>query len=104
MTVEPLSVEAAATFRLAYPAADGLDSGERDLSAHAATRSDDFLLCSCDKAAVVAAHALGWLDRVISLDELTQAVGARPNPRLKVQFTKARMAKWRTSLMLGGQI
>ena len=61
MTVEPLRAEAAAAFRLAYPAADGLDPGERDLLAHATTRSDDFQVCSCDKAAVAAAHALGWL-------------------------------------------
>src|SRR5688572_14638873 len=57
-TILPLPPEAAASFRLSYPAADGLDPGERDLLALASTRADDFQLCSCDKAAVVAAHAL----------------------------------------------
>lgn len=104
MTVAPLSPEVAAAFRLTYPAADGLDPGERDLLAHATTRSDDFQVCSCDKAALVATHALGWLDRMVSLEAVAMTVGARPNPALKVQFTEARMGQWRTSLMLGGPI
>jgi hypothetical protein len=104
LTVAPLSDEERATFRLAYPAADGLDPGERDLLAHAMTRADDFQVCSCDKAAVVAAHAMGWLDRVIPLEAVADSVGARPNPRLKIQFTEARMGQWRTSLRLGGPI
>ena len=104
MTVNPLPASAAAAFGLRYPAADGLDPGERDLLALTATRTDAFSLCSCDKAAVVAAHALGWLDRVISLEALASSVGARPNPGLKAQFTEARMGQWRTSLVLGGPI
>lgn len=104
ITVTPLSDVQRAAFRLEYPAADGLDPGERELLAHAMTRTDDFQLCSCDKAAVVAAHALGWLDRVVSLEAVTTSVGARPNPKLKVQFTEARMGQWRTSLRLGGPI
>ena len=66
------------------------------------TRTDEFQVCSCDKAALVAAHALGWLDRVVALEAVATGVGARPNPRLKVQFTEARMVQWRTSLKLGG--
>lgn len=104
MTVEPLPAPTAASFRLTYFAADGLDPGERDLLALATTRTDAFSLCSCDKAAVVAAHVLGWLDRVISLETLARSVGVRPNPGLKVQFTEARMGQWRTSLLLGGAI
>ncbi len=104
ITVAPLSNEARAELRIRYPAADGLDPGESDLLAHAMTRSDDFQLCSCDKAAVVAADAFGWLDRVVSLEAVAASVGARPNPRLKVQFTETRMSQWRTSLELGGPI
>jgi hypothetical protein len=103
-TVEPLSAEGAVTFRLNYPAADGLDPGERDLLALAYGWGCDFVLCSCDKAVVVAAHTLGWLDRVISLEALSATVGARPNPPLKPQFTEARMSQWRTSLLFGGPI
>lgn len=94
----------AADLRLRYAAADGLDAGERDLLAHATNRSDHFELCSCDKAAVVAAAALGWLDRVVSLEAVASSVGARPNPALKLQFTESRMSQWRTSLTLGGRI
>lgn len=104
ITVAPLSDVQRAAFRLQYPAADGLDPGERDLLAHAMTRTDDFHVCSSDKAAVVAAHALGWLDRAVSLEAVATSVGARPNPKLKVQFTEARMGQWRTSLRLGGPI
>ncbi len=104
ITVEPVAPEVNAAFRLAYGAADGLDPGERDLLAHATTRTDEFHLCSCDKAAVVAAHAQGWLDQVISLEAVATSVGARPRAALKVQFTEARMSQWRTSLRLGGPI
>jgi hypothetical protein len=104
MTIEPLPPAAAAQFRLAYPAADGLDPGERDLLALSTTLEGEFRLCSCDKAAVVAANALGLLDRMVSLEALAESVGARPNPRVRVQFTEARMGQWRTALMFGGAI
>lgn len=104
ISVVPLKDVERAALRLQYPAADGLDPGERDLLAQAMTRTDDFQVCSCDKAAVVAAHALGWLDRVVSLEAVASTVGARPNPKLKVQFTEARMGQWHTSLRLGEPI
>ena len=102
--VEPLPLEAAVRFRLEYANADGLDPGERDLLALAYGWNCEFELCCCDKAAVVAAHTLGWLDRVTSLEFLGGSVGARPNPALRSQFTEARMGQWRTSLLLGGPI
>lgn len=104
MTIAPLPHEAGAQFRLAYPGADGLDPGERDLIALGTVQQDAFCLCSCDKAAVVAANALGWLDRVISLEALAESVGVRPNPPLKSQFTEARMRQWRSPLLFGGAI
>jgi len=102
--VEPLSIVVAAGFRLRYPGADGMDPGERDLLALAASRADDFELCSCDKAAVVAAKAVELLDRTVSLEAVAAGVGARPNPPFKSQFTESRMSQWRTALMLGGTI
>ena len=68
------------------------------------TLTDEFRLCSCDKAAVVAAHALGLLARVLSLEALAESVGARPNPQVRAQFTETRVRQWRTSLLLGGAI
>ena len=101
-TVESLPPLAAATFRLKYPDADGLDAGERDLLALASTRTDDFRFCSCDKAAVRAAHALGRIDRLVSLEAIANSVGARPT--LRVQYTEARLSEWRTKVALGVRI
>ena len=103
LTVESLSNEAAARLRLEYPEADGLDPGERDLLAHAVERAGAFQLCSCDKAAVRAAHALGLSERVVSLEAVARSVGARPSPDLRVQFTETTLRAWRTALLLGGQ-
>jgi hypothetical protein len=102
LEVRPLSKLESAQFRLRYPDADGMDAGERDLLAHATTRTDDFAICSSDKAAVRAAHAFGWLDRLVSLESLASSVGARPKPPVRAQFTESRMSEWRTALRLGG--
>jgi hypothetical protein len=102
LQVQSVSTLESARFRLKYSDADGMDAGERDLMAHAATRTDDFAICSSDKAAVRAAHAFGWLDRLVSLESLAASVGARPRPSLRAQFTESRMSEWRTTLRLGG--
>jgi hypothetical protein len=99
--VDAVAPVAAAAFRLQYPDADGLDDGERALLAHAARLAEPFEICSCDKAAVRAAHALGWLDRVVSLESLAGRCGARANPPLRRQFTEAVLSEWRTKLALG---
>ena len=104
VTVAPVSRLEAAAFRLGYPDADGMDAGERELLAHARARTDDFQLCSCDKAAVRAAHALGWSDRLVSLETVAAAVGVRPSPSLKPQYSEGRLSQWRMSLALGGPI
>ncbi|MDE2661688.1 MAG: hypothetical protein OXI39_01620 [Gemmatimonadota bacterium] len=98
--VRPLPVAADITFRLQYPDAYRLDPGERDLLALACTLSDDFALCSCDRAAVGAAHALGWLDRVVSLQALATSLGVRPCRPFKRQYTERQLEIWRTSLLL----
>jgi len=103
-TIRALEPAAAAEFRLRYPNADGLDAGERDLLALAATLTEVFEVCCADKAALVAANALEWLGRVVSLEAVAKSIGARPNPELKRQFTEAQMRAWRTSLDLGGPI
>lgn len=104
LEVRSVSKLGSAQLRLRYPDADGMDPGERDLLAHAATRTDDFAICSSDKAAVRAAHAQGWLDRVVSLESLAGSVGARPKPPLRAQFSESRMSEWRTALRLGGSL
>lgn len=100
--VRSLSPAAAATFRLQYADADRLDPGERDLLALAYALEEDFELCGCDRAAVAAAHALGWLDQVVSLQALATSVGARPRRPFRRQYTDRELAGWRTTLMLAG--
>ncbi len=99
--VKALSDADRAEFQLRYPGAQRLDRGERDLLAFASSLQGDFMLCSCDKAAVVAAHALGLLDRVVSLEALAESVGARPNRAFKRQYTEQLLGIWRTSFLLG---
>lgn len=104
MDVRVLSLVDAARFRLEYPDADGMDPGERDLIALARTLGGEFSVCSCDKACVRAAHAIGAVEGLLSLETLLDSVGCRARPSLKVQFTEARLSQWRTTLMLGGSI
>lgn len=99
-TVRPLPTAADATFRLQYPDAYRLDAGERDLLALAYMLAGDFALCSCDKAAVTAAHTLGWLDQVVSLEALAANVGVRPRRPFRRQYTVKQLDIWRTSLIL----
>lgn len=99
-TVRPLPSKADVTFRLQYPDAYRLDAGERDLLALAFVLTDGFLLCSCDRAVLTAAHALGWLDRIVSLEALATSVGGRPRRPFKRQYTETQLDIWRTSQIL----
>ena len=84
-----------------YPDADRLDVGERHLWAHALGRNDEWLAACSDRAAVNAAVQLGWGDRLVSLEELVTAAGARSALRsLKGQFSSARLSEWRTAALL----
>ena len=80
-------------FQLSYPGAQRLDPGERDLLALALSLQGDFKLCCCDKAAVVAAHALGLLDHVVSLERLADSVGGQPQRAFKRQYTEQLLAR-----------
>lgn len=81
------------------PESDGLDDGERDLFAHLIGRTDEFLLSCADRAAVKIACALGWKDRIHSLEKMAEAAGARP--RLKSHFTEGWLSEVRTRFLLG---
>ena len=92
-----------AAFKLSYADADGLDPGEHDLLAHAHSRSDQaWVVCSPDKASIRAAVALGFGDRLCSLEELAAAVGARPRPCLRSHFRTEWLASFRTKVRLEG--
>lgn len=84
-----------------YPDADRLDAGERHLWAHALERNDEWLAACSDRAAVNAAVRLRWEDRLISLEELVSAAGARSAlKRLKEQFSSARLSAWKTAALI----
>ena len=84
-----------------YPDADRLDSGERHLWAHALSRTDTWFATCSDRAAVNAAVRLGWEDRLVSLEELVTAAGARSALRsLKGQFSSTRLSEWRTAALI----
>jgi len=92
-----------AAFKLAYADADGMDPGEHDLVAHACSLPEqDWVLCSPDKASIRAAVALGFGDQVSSLEDLARAVGARPAPPLRRQYTSAWLSSFRTKVVLEG--
>ena len=91
---------------LQYPQCDGLDDGERHLLAWLNRNrvSEALLLLStADKAALVAAAQLGFLDSVVSLEQLASdsgVAGARIRA-LRDQYRKDRLAGIRTKIRLG---
>lgn len=78
--------------------ADALDAGERDLLAHLRGRSDVWLVSCADRAAVNAALVMGFEERLVSLDEIARAAGARPD--LRRHFTEAWLREVRTTFKL----
>ncbi len=77
---------------------DGLDAGEIDLFAHALGRSDAWIASCADRAAVYAALELGWEERLVSLEAMAHAAGAKP--ALKHHFTDRWLKDVRTTYLL----
>jgi hypothetical protein len=105
-TVYPVTAVERVTFAMAYPDAQNMDAGERDLFAHAyarVSRGDAvWILCSADRACVRAAVELRWHERMFSLASLAAAVGANPNPPLLAQHEERWLSQVRTKHLLGG--
>ncbi|NIM18754.1 MAG: hypothetical protein GTO51_00655 [Candidatus Latescibacteria bacterium] len=80
----------------------GLDYGERDLWAHALSRTDEWEAACADRAAVRIAMQLGWGDRLISLEELVERAGIQTKKPLKNHYTKRELGIWRTLFRLDG--
>ncbi len=80
-----------------------MDRGEQELFAHAYEVIDrPWVICSPDKAAVRAAVALGFGDRVCSLEDLVRVVGARLRSPLRRQYTTAWLTSFRSKVLLEG--
>lgn len=88
-----------AALSLTCPDADALGAGERHLFAHAHKRSDAWIATCADRAAVRIAFALGWKERLCSLEVLARPTGAKP--ALKRHFTEDWLSQVRTDFMLG---
>lgn len=91
-----------ARLALDLPTADELDAGERDLFAHTFGRSDAWIGSCADRAALKAAFALGWKDRMVSLEVLARFAGARPD--LKQHFREQWLTDVRTAFVLEGPL
>jgi hypothetical protein len=102
----PVSAVERVTFAMAYPDAENMDAGERDLFAHAFSRVSRgdavWVVCSADKACVRAAVSLGWHERMFSLGALAAAVGVNPHPPLVAQHEERWLSQIRTTFLLGG--
>jgi hypothetical protein len=78
-----------------YPQLANLDAGERDLWVHALVRGDGWILCGPDVASIKFGIHAGHADRLISLEELFERIGYRPQSPLKTAHTK----KWLKDLI-----
>ena len=84
-----------------------LDDDEQQLLAwlycHEVLPSNVIRIATADKAAIMVANQLGWLDAVTSLEELaTQAGVAKTNlNQLKSQYSKSWLTSARTQIRLG---
>lgn len=65
-----------------------LDAGEQALWAHAASRTDAWVLCGPDKASLRIGIRLGLKDRLVSLERLLRDIGFRPRIELKSAYTQ----------------
>ncbi len=85
--------------KLAEP--DRIDMGEKQhLLAYAIAKPDVWYLSASDRAAVRAGNELGFLERFVSLEALTRAVGI--SAQLKNHFTEKWLSALRTDILMGG--
>lgn len=86
----PVSPEQLAIALTRDPEIAFLDAGEKDLWAHAMSRTDAWVLCGPDKASLRIGIRLGLRDRLVSLQRLLDDVGYRPKVDLRLPYTQ----KW----------
>jgi hypothetical protein len=93
--------QALARLTVRAPSTAFLDPGERHLWAHALGRTDAWLASTADAAAIGAAVGLQWEDRLVSLEQLLDACGARSSAtKLNKQFRTEQLSGWRTAALL----
>jgi hypothetical protein len=87
-------------FLTSDPRGSKLDPGERDLLAYALSQKEAWLLCDPDKAAILSAHRLDFLDRVVALEDMALAAGLRKQGFGR-NHTKNWLAEFKTKVRLG---
>lgn len=88
--VAAITREQRAEIDIAYPG-HGLDPGEHHLVAYAATLNDKdiWLLNSPDKGTIRFCSRSRWLDRLVSLEAMTQTLGMRIGDQLPANYTES---------------
>lgn len=88
--VHPVTDAERAALLVREPGVAFLDEGERMLWAHAAGRTDAWMLCGPDKASLRIGIRLGFKDRLMSLERLLTDAGYRT----RVAFGRAYTQTW----------
>jgi len=87
-------------FAISDPRGGYLDLGERDLLAYALSQQDAWLLCASDKAAILSAHRLNFLERVVALQQMATIAGAGKR-EFGWNHTTDWLSEFRTKVRLG---
>ena len=78
-----------------------LDEGERELLAYIYSQQIKvYFICSPDIACVIATEKLGFINQVISLEDLTNVAGIK-EPKLRKHFTRKWLSDLKTDIFLG---
>ncbi|MDC7707220.1 hypothetical protein [Vogesella indigofera] len=103
----PVSRKELATLVLMHPSCGTLDDGEKHLfawlSANKLLPSQVIVATTADKAALVAANGLGWLDCMTSLEDLARKAGVgRVNLNvLALQYREDWLSNVKTKIRMG---
>lgn len=89
-----------------YPSMVTLDDGElhlfAHLNAHELPLAPSIVIGTADKGAIVAAHLPGWLDQLISLEQLLKTCTSRAKvSSLGTQYTEAFLSDVRFKALMG---
>ncbi|MBO1329582.1 hypothetical protein OQ496_14220 [Acetobacter suratthaniensis] len=79
----------------------GLDDGERDLWAHALTRTDVWILCGPDTASMRFGYAVEKRDRLVSLESLLKKLGHTPSGALPDHYKQRWLDDTMSKLAIG---
>lgn len=103
----PVSRKELASLILSHPSCSTLDAGEKHLFAwiyaNQLVPSELAVVTTADKAALVAANGLGWLDCMVSLEDLARKAGVGRGSRegIALQYREDWLSNIKTKIRLG---